>query len=583
MAAIEEADLYANLYVETSPVQATASWTNHIATMRDIQLTRGGVEPFVGVNNVEVGTGTITLVNNSATILPGYWVRVRYGSNNIWAGFIQDVDTSYRFIEGTTYAVKRLIVLDWVGWISQYSFSSYPSATNWWNRPININLQIDATGANKPIIERSSTPPSTAYTYSAINEQISVAEVLDLLTNSVAGGYWYSTTNVPTGSSTGIDSLIDVNTSVVSANVQFTDGTHTGSLSQPVYYNDIQIAYRTSSVVNNVVVSNMMDNNGETINPTYQRSDSTSIATYGSRLATIDTNITATQRVNRFPYPSFEDYLNRYEDTNFYYSAEQPSLDSAGAWTAYDGSWAYRAYCKTTAVPTVALPLSEVVEVSAGTTYYGFAYGAASAGLNSRARYFIQWQNDAQGIISTTYGAYTNHTSLKTWYASTASATAPAGAVYARVGLQFSRTTGANIGALSKYWTDGVYFGTSSLSSADWFSGDSTDTTAYLFDWYGSPNASASFRMNNYLYNLAGDFLNDNKTAWSSPLTMRFNAQDNLTATVLLDLYRTTYIWHDGHRWTATVTGISHSISINDDGTTRWMVDLIIRPSNATI
>lgn len=581
MSSINEADLYANLYVETSPVQATASWTNHIATVRDVVLSRGGREPFVGVNNVEVGTGTITLVNNTATILPGYWVRVRYGSNNIWTGFIQDVNVTYRFIEGTEYAIKTLVVLDWVAWISQYSFTSYAAATNWWNRPININLQIDAGGGNKPIIERSSTPPSTAYTYSGINQQMSVAEVLDLLTNSVAGGYWYSTTNAPTGSTSGIDSLIDVNTSVVSANVQFTDGTHTGSLSQPVYYTDIEVANQTSNVVNNVVVSNLMTNLTDMISPTYQRSDSTSISTYGSRLATIETNVTGTQTVNLFPYPSFEDYINRYEDTNFYYSAEEPSVDSAGAWSAWDGSWAYRAYCKATAVPTVALPLSEVVEVTAGVTYYGFAYAAASAGLNSRARFFIQWQDDAQTIISTSYGSYVNHTSLKTWYKTSNSATAPANAVYARVGLQFSRTTGANIGALSKYWTDGLFFGTTNVT--DWFSGNTADSASFLYDWYGPENASASFRMTNHLYNLAGDFLNDNKNPKRSPVTVRFNAQDNLTATTLVDLYRTPYIWQGGNRWTSVITGISHTFRINDDGTTRWMVDLIIRPSNATI
>lgn len=581
MPSVQEANLQANLYVETSPVQATASWTNHIATVRDINLTRGGVEPFIGVNNVEVGSGTITLVDNSATIEPGYWVRVRYSSTNIWAGFVQDVNTTYRFIDGTTYSLKTLVVLDWVAWIAQYSFGSYAAATNWWNRPININLQIDSGGGNKPIIERSSTPPSTAYTYSAITEQRSLSEVLDLLTNSFDGGFWYATTNAPTGSTSGIDSIIDVNSSNSSANVALTDGTHTSSPTNPIYYTDVEMSKATSAVVNNVVVANYMSNVGEMITAEYQRSDSTSVSTYGSRLATIDTNITATMVDNLFPYPSFENYLNRYEDTNFYYSAEQPSLDSAGAWTAWDGSWAYRAYCKATAVATVALPLSEVVSVTPGVTYYGFAYGAASAGLNSRARFFIQWQDDAQAIISTSYGSYVNHTSLKTWYKTSNSATAPANAVYARVGLQFSRTTGANIGALSKYWTDGVYFGTSNVTN--WFDGDTVDDPTYVYGWYGAENASASYRMNNYLYTLAGDFLTDNKTPKYSPLQVRFNAQNNLTAAVLLDLYKTAFIWRAAQRWTSVITGLNHNITINDDGTTRWMVDVIVRPSVNTI
>jgi hypothetical protein len=581
MAAIEEADLKANLYVETSPVQATASWTNHIDTVRNINLTRGGVEPFIGVNNVEVGSGTITLVNNSATIEPGYWVRLRYSSTNFWAGFVQDVNTTYRFINNVQYAVKTLVVMDWVGWISQYSFADYESVgTSWWTRLQKINLQIDSTAANKPLIEYPSGT-ATSWQIPQYIGQTSVAEILDLLSNSVTGGYWMSTTTVPTGSTSGIDSLIRVYNVPGSfgGDATFTDGTHTGTPTDLIYYTDIEMSKKTSAVVNNAVINASFAVDGEMVETEYQRPDSTSVATYGSRLATIDVGISSSRVDNLFPYPSFEDYLNRTEDTNFYYSAEEPSKDSAGAWSAWNGSWAYRAFAKTTAVPTVALPLSEVVEVTAGVTFYGFAYAAASAGLNSRARFFIQWQDDQQAIISTSYGSYVNHTSLKTWYKTSNSATAPANAVYARVGLQFSRTTGANIGANSKYWTDGLYFGATNVT--DWFSGDTADTSTYLYGWYGAPNASESFRMTNYLYVIANEFLTDNKNPKYAPLMLRINAQDNLTKASALDLYAKPSIWLSGSKWFSVITGINHEISINADGTTRWMIDLILRPSTA--
>jgi hypothetical protein len=581
---IQESSLYSNLYVETSPVQTTASWTNHIETVRDISLTRGGVEDYVGVGAGIPGSGTITLVDNTATINPGYWIRVKYSTSIIWAGYIQDVNINYTFIDGVGYTVKTLTVLDWAAWIGQFSTTGLDAAWYLAIRQGDINTAT-GTGGTVVVVNTPGGLPPAPYVFDALPGDRSLADVLDISATTI-NGYWRSRLEVPTGSGTGLDNLINLYNQYSLSNVALTDGTHTGTPTNLTPYVDIEVGTRTSQVSNNVIVQNLWALNGELNQIDYQASDATSIGTYGSRLASITTNTPVfnflnTREVNLFPYPSFEDYLNRTEDTNFYYSAEQPALDSAGAWTAYDGDWAYRAFAKTTAVTTVALPLSEVVEVTAGETYYGFAYAAASAGLNSRARFFIQWQNDVQGIISTTYGSYVNHTSLKTWYKTSGSATAPAGAVYARVGLQFSRTTGANIGANSKYWTDGMYFGKE--NAATWFSGDTPDTSTTLYFWYGTPNQSISQKCTNNLATLATTFLTNNKNAYYSPYRIRLNAQANLTAVVLLDIYNQCYVWFDSHRWTSVVTGISHNISINPDGTTRWMIDLDIRPSAYTI
>jgi hypothetical protein len=580
--AIVESSLYADLYVETSPVQTTAAWTNHIATVRDINVTRGGEEPYIGVSGVQPGAGTISLVDNTATINPGYWVRVRYQSTIIWAGFVQDVNITYGLVNGEAYAVKTLTVLDWAAWISQYTVTDLANVTRYYDRLTAINTALPGT----PIKTR--TPGGIPPAFDILDDlsgTYNVAEALDITANSLntANAYWRSLLAVPTGSGSGIADLVDFYTVLTTLNVALTDGTHTGTPTNLTPYTDVIMATKTSQVANTVIITGLYGDGGST---TYQREDTTSVSTYGARLAEYEANpalISGIYSENRnlFPYPSFENYLNRTEDTNFYYSAEQPALDSAGAWTAYDRDWAYRAYCKTTAVPTVALPLSEVVEVTPGKTYYGFAYGAASAGLNSRARFFIQWQNDAQGIISTTYGAYTNHTALKTWYKSSASAVAPAGAVYARVGLQFSRTTGANIGALSKYWTDGLFFGL--FNATTYFDGDTPDTTTGLYFWGGTPDASVSYAAANDLYTLANQFLTDNKDPKYSPYQIRLNAQANLTAAQLLDTYSTVYFWYGGHRWTAVITGMSHEITINQNGTTRWVIELIVRPSAYTI
>lgn len=569
---IEEASLYANLSVETSPVQTTASWTNHIATVRDISLTRGGKEDFIGINNTQPGTGTISLVANNATILPGYWVRIRYASTIIWAGYVQDVATNYSLINGELYDIKTLVVLDWVSWIAQFQVTSVPSA----NGLIDRNTDLNAMLPGDPIAPIG-TIPGGPDVYSQIVGQYSVAEILDLTANSSVNGFWRSELVVPTGSA-GTNALVRNATSPTTINVTLTDGSHTGTPTNLTYYTDIQVATRSSQVVNDVLLSNIV---GDSVIE-YEQTDATSINLYGSRYTETQAAVfVPILSRNLFPFPSFENYLNRTEDANFFYSAEQPSLDSGGTWAAYDRLWAYRAFAKTTAVPTVALPLSEVVEVTPGLSYSGSAYAAASAGLQSRARFFIQWQDDNQAIISTTYGAYVNHAALRTWYRTAGSATAPAGAVYARVGLQFSRTTGANIGANSKYWTDGLHFGR--VNETTYWDGSTPDTSTTIYGWDGAPDDSSSYRATNTLTSMTTQFLADNSTAKRSPDTIRINAQDNLTAVQLFNLYTRLDIWFQSNRWSSIITGITHNININPDGTTRWMIDLDIRPSTATI
>lgn len=579
---IEEASLYADLHVETSPVAATAVWTDHIATVRDVSLTRGGQEPFIGVNNVETGSGTISLVDNTATIEPGYWVKVRYQSTIIWAGFVQDVNTSFTFIEGVTYEVKTLVVLDWVAWISQWSFSEYAADTAWWNWSDNINLQIDPAGLNKPLVEYP-TGTSMSWSFPKIVGQTSVAEVLDRLANSVTGGFWKANLVVPTGSTSGIDSLVSLYNvpSGFGSCGTLVDGTQTSSTLSDVNYVDIEMAKQTSAVVNNVIVSNTFDNNGTATITDYQRSDATSVALYGSRLATIDTGVVTTQIVNLVENPSFENSTVEWSSTNWRESAEEPANDSTGAWTAKGGTFAMRAI-NLTGSGTFATVTDELrIPVSPSTTYYLIGYGAHSNSTSVRGRAEIRWYNDAGNVISTSYGSYVTYTSTKTWYKVTLSAASPATAVWARVGIYTDRSTGAAFASGARLWADALYLGITNLT--DWFDGNTPDTSSFLYDWYGAENNSQSFRMTNHLYTLAGDFLTDNKDPKYSPLSVRINSQDKLSVTSTYDLYKTVNIWRDAHRWTSYITGINHEISINADGTTRWMIELIVRPSTYTI
>jgi hypothetical protein len=348
-----------------------------------------------------------------------------------------------------------------------------------------------------------------------------------------------------------------------------------------VNYVDIEMVKQTSAVVNNVIVSNTFDNNGTPILTEYQRSDATSVATYGSRLATISTGVVTNQVVNLSSWPSFEGRDFSGSGTNFFTSVEQPALDQGGAWAAYSGVNALRAYNTAGSGTNTSQGNDERISVIAGTTYYMIAYGATTGTTSIRGRARIDWYNEANTLISTTFGSFTSFTSVKTWYKLTTSAAAPATAASARAIVYFDRGGSSTFPTGTKLWVDGVYFGITNVT--DWFDGNTTDTSTLLYDWYGEPNLSQSFRMTNHLYTLAGDFLTDNKNPKYSPLSVRINSQDKLSVTSTYDLYKTVNIWRDAHRWTAYITGINHEISINPDGTTRWMIELIVRPSTYTI
>jgi len=209
------------------------------------------------------------------------------------------------------------------------------------------------------------------------------------------------------------------------------------------------------------------------------------------------------------------------------------------------------------------------------------AYAATTGSGSIRARTRIDWYNEANTLLSTSYGSFVSLASFKTWYKTSTSAAAPANAVYARVTVYFDRGGASSFVTGTKLWVDGVYFGTT--NAANWFDGNTADTSSDLYGWLGSENSSQSYKNGNVLDTLATAFLTDNKTPKYSPLAVRLNAQANLTASVLLDVYNTVYVWFNSHRWTSVITGMTHNISINPDGTTRWMIDLNIRPSTYTI
>jgi hypothetical protein len=587
MATIYEGSLLGTLTVSTSPNTGTASWTDHSATVSNVSLTRGGEEPYVGVFNTDVGSGTITLVNNSATIEPGYWVRVATTGGNVWAGFISDVREDVRVLGQKTYNVKTLIVLDWVAWLGQIRQSSFLAdqvliaGVSRSFRPSALNLSLGFSAITMTV---NNSYSGGGFIGSApYYNDISWANMLDLTCNSVSGYYWHATKNAPTNGTTGRTGLAKFsNTAISSSGIVFTDGTHTGTPSNLCRYSDATVSKETSSIVNTLIYNNT---NG-VYEYDFGLSDTTSVNAYGTRSAVIDTNavwVTSTaepEAVNLSTVPSFEGMdFEGSSVVNFYTSIEQPALDAGGAWAAYSGTNALRAYNVAGTGTTTSQGWDERIPVKAGTTYYSFAYAATTGTTSIRARARIDWYNEANTLLSTSLGSFVSCSSFKTWYKVSLSATAPTNAVYGRITVNFDRN-GSTFPATTKLWVDGVYFGRT--NEANYFDGNTADTTTRIYYWTGSENNSTSNVEKNVLNTNGNTFLTANATPRKAPKTIVWNAQDNIALVDNLELYTTVVVWYGGQYWTQVVTGISHDITTNGDGTDRWLVTLTLRPSTGT-
>lgn len=390
----------------------------------------------------------------------------------------------------------------------------------------------------------------------------SLMDHFDLATQSV-GAYWWVDKLNETNFAQDFNYVLPLGT--------FSDVVADGNL----YYTDIQTAYDTTAVINEITFNNagVKDNGyGDTELEGYEvewvDSDAGSITDWGARSVSLDTNLrTTVSAQNLFPYPSFENLQSETDTTNFFYSIEQPAKDSTGAWSAYNGSVAFRAYNKTSAGTSVAISYDHRMDVTAGTTYYGIGYAATSGTPNTRARYRVQWYDDANAIIATSYGSYVSLTSYKTWYKTTISIAAPANSTYGRIGISYDRSTGAAFGATSKQWADGMYFGTTNVT--DWFDGNTTDTTTYIYSWDGTNNRSTSTRYDNVLDTRTGELLAEFADPIVRVSSLKWNTAQNPIVAVNLDIGSLIIITFKGTTDTYRVVGISHDITPD-----RWMMEL---------
>jgi hypothetical protein len=602
MADVHETDLLGKVFFETSPNTGTTTWTDHTATVSTMSLSRGGAAVAVGVSNVEVGSAVISLVDNSATIGVGYWVRVRTLSGNVWAGFVQDISSNFEIINGLTYEIKSLYCVDWVGYAGQVllenaigmnaatgtAITTMPYTSD--KRVNALNNAFDSTGAALLIAQDGASTALLGHS----DQTNSLAGHLDLLANTV-GGYWNSTTATPTNATTGRDSLIlfSKRTTPVVSGVTFSEA------STP--FQGLTLGQNTSSISNSVIVRNhgqlailpsRVAYNADLIySHEYGAELSASISSYGARQLTVETNLglklrtgfvsIETQAMNRCGNPNFEQSIDGWvQSTQCKISQLEPTTFSA-----YLGSKVLRlrATASTSGVSAEYAPSDTLgVDALGGYPYGIIGYVTKESGTasNHQCQILVEWFDDDENLLGTSTGANFALGADGSWTKISARFTAPLGTATrkAKFRFRFSRSSGANIATGTKYALDNVSFYTSGSASDSYEnSGEYAADNNYISFSLGSIGSSESVTIGNSLYTRALAIADDNDQPELCVQTLTWNCQTDLTKVHLLDLNKSVDIFK-GVTYRQKIVGIRHEISRN-----KWITQLELEAKKITI
>jgi hypothetical protein len=291
------------------------------------------------------------------------------------------------------------------------------------------------------------------------------------------------------------------------------------------------------------------------------------------RRAEIDTNASyyyATAIYNLIVNPSVE-----YSDDGYSAGANSrvrrrvPAQD-ANPFAAYVGDWAMRvrqSTANTQAQLNFSGGESDGIPVIAGTTYYAKVYAARGtvSRTDMRAQVEIRWFDDNETLLSSTTGSNVSLTTANTWYLLTASAAAPAGAVRATIRITYSRSGAGNITVGDRLWADAFMF---AKTNSTYIDGDTAGTSTYLYGWTGGVGASPSYRVENLVDDAALEFLAEYSTTDMRVTRIRWNAQEDLTATPVLVVGESISLVYDGITTTYRIIGIDGNITPD-----RYMID----------
>lgn len=612
---IIEQPLYGTVTLQTSAWNFPFTWVDRTSTVvGSIVYSEGGRVGVPGSPQVDVGTLNATLKNASTVPVVGDLVKLECDSEWVFTGYVQDVSQRVVFDNSVSYTTPITLTtihcVDWVGYISQFQAvgagGSHPTtgvsetdSTYQWDYRVKALNQIFGTTIGTGVITTNKTASSVDMGDTDLVG--SIAQHLDLVT-STTDTIWYANHMIPLNKTTGRDYLLSIESigGVSSSGYTFTDSAGTAG---QLHYVEIDFENSTQNVANTIVANNRVrfhvpdvevtkiggfneENfvvvNGSNVvgiglDTTQQKSDATSITTYGNRQTEITCNVAVASAssgsFNLVSNPSME-----YDDTGWSGSSlcvtrrRKPSLE-ATPFAAAHGEWAMRTRIKT-ATPTPPIVFSggesDGIPVVAGSTYYLYtkaARGTNASRTDTRARARIQWINDDETVISTSYGSQVNITTAGVWYdVNTAGVVAPANAVRATVAVEFNRSGGtANFTVGDTYWADAFKFG---KTTDTYFDGDSAWDATYGYLWTGGVGASPSYKVLNSIDDVADNTLTRYSTTSMRASRIRWNAQEDTTAVFLLAVGKTISLVYNGTTTTYRIIGIDGNVSPD-----RYMVD----------
>lgn len=187
-------------------------------------------------------------------------------------------------------------------------------------------------------------------------------------------------------------------------------------------------------------------------------------------------------RRNLCKYPSAEVSTVGHGPVSTFSGATSTAVFRSNSITAFSGAYYYFANVTGTGLSDVSIRLPDAV-VTAGQPY-AFSLRAlfTLAGLSTYLR--VEWLNSSDGVISSANGSLTELATTNDWTQVSLLATAPAGAVRARLSFNAENLTDST--ARSLRWDALLYEQATSIGP--YFDGSTTDS-----GWVGVPHASESY------------------------------------------------------------------------------------------
>jgi len=614
---IVEHPIYGQIALQTAAWSFPFSWTDQTSKLLSgLSYSEGGRLGTPGSSVVDVGSLTATLKNASTVPSVGDLVRLRDSNGNwLWTGYVQDVSQRIVFDNSVSFTTPNTLTtiycVDWVGYIAQFQAVGAggndqatlalrtTSSYRWEDRIQALNLMIDGTGATDMLNAIQGTSSINLGDTDLVG---TFAEHLDLLATST-DAIWWGSRAIPINKTFGRTGLINVYSlsSITPTGKTFTDVAGT---SGQLHYTEIDFENTTQNVANSIVANNstrfhvpdvevtkiggfnetnfVVVNNqnvvGVALSASQQKSDSTSITTYGIRQTEVETNVTmpvsSSGSFNLVTNPSVEYSDDGYSGSGSAVTRRRRPADEATPFAAATGSWAMRARIKTA---ILAPPIvfsggeSDGIPVVPASIYYLYTKAArgATSRTDTRARARVIFYDADEAIISTLYGSQVSLTNSNTWYdVNTAGVTAPAGAVRATVAVEFNRSGGANFTVGDHYWADCFKFG---KTTDAYFDGDTAWDATYGYIWTGGVGASPSYKILNYIDNVAGNVLTRYSTTSMRASRIRWNAQEDIAEAYKLAVGKTISLVYKGTTTTYRIIGIDGSIDPE-----RYMIDIYI-------